>query len=381
MSFSLYVHIPYCQRRCPYCDFNAHAVSPLPEQRYVEALLQEIRQAAAHPAWASEDVATIFFGGGTPSLFSPASFVRILAGVRDCFPLSPEAEITLEANPGTVTEQTLLGFRAAGVNRLSFGAQSFKDRHLGTLGRIHSAAEAEAAVHLARRAGFDTINTDCMFGIPGQSVHDWMEDIRQALSLDPGHISAYNLTYESGTTFQAWRSEGRLVPVPEDDEALMFTQARDALRDGGYEHYEISNYARSGQACRHNLTYWRREPYLGIGAGAHSFCPTPGWGCRWENARPPELYMDLVARQGHAIVTDERPSREQAIGEFLFLGLRLLEGVAAETFAGRFAQPLDEARPALGELVDAGLLEWEKDRIRLTAVGLLRADSVFAALL
>lgn len=381
MSFSLYVHIPYCQRRCPYCDFNAHAIIPWPEDTYTEALLREIHQAAETPTWAGQDVATIFFGGGTPSLFAPASIARILSGVREWFPLSPTPEITLEANPGTITEETLLGFRAAGVNRLSFGVQSFHDSHLRTLGRIHTAAEAEAAIHLARQLGFDAINTDLIYGIPGQSVTHWMADIHRALLLDPGHISTYSLTYESGTTFHEWRSEGRLVPVAEDDEALMFTEARRALREAGYQHYEISNYARPGQACRHNITYWRREPYLGIGAGAHSFASTPGWGRRWATARAPGQYMELIARQGHAITSDEHPSRDQAIAESLFLGLRLLEGVAAETFVRRFALSLEEASPQLGGLVDAGLLEWTDGRIRLTASGLLHADSVFAALL
>jgi oxygen-independent coproporphyrinogen-3 oxidase len=379
--FSLYAHIPYCQRRCPYCDFNAYAPGAWPEDRYTDALLTEIRQASTTAAWAGETVGTIFLGGGTPSLFSPASVGRILAGVTACFAVAADAEVTLEANPGTVRLDTLCGFRAAGVNRVSFGIQSLNDRHLRTLGRIHDAEAARAAVSLARDAGFDAINTDFMFGIPGQSLEDWVADLRTALALDPGHISAYNLTYEEGTAFHAWRAAGRLVPAAEDDEVAMFRETQRALSEAGYVQYEISNYARTDRACRHNITYWRRQPYLGVGAGAHSFASTAPWGHRWSNARPPGLYMDLVDRQGRAVVAEERPSRDEAIGEVLFLGLRLREGIDLGAFADAFGTPLEHARPAVRRFLDDGLLERAGPRLRLTGSGLLHADTVFAALL
>ena len=379
--FSLYVHIPYCQRRCPYCDFNAYAPGAWPEDRYTEALLAEIRQASETAPWSSGEVGTIFFGGGTPSLFAPASIGRILAGIADRFPIATDAEITLEANPGTVRLAALCGFRAAGVNRLSFGIQSLNDRHLRTLGRIHSADEARTAVALAREAGFDAVNTDFMFGIPGQSPEEWAADLRAALALDPGHISAYNLTYEEGTAFHAWRATGRLVPAAEDDEVTMYRETQATLAAAGYEQYEISNYARAGRECRHNITYWRRQPYLGIGAGAHSFAPTLPWGHRWSNARPPGLYMDLVGRQGRARVSEERPTREEAIGELVFLGLRLREGIDLESFAGAFGTTLEDARPALRRFLDDGLLERADVRLRLTGQGLLHADTLFAALM
>ena len=379
--FSLYVHIPYCRQKCPYCDFNSYAGTSWPERRYTEALLGEIRHAAGLGAWSDKGIATIFFGGGTPSLFAPSSIARALAGVRDWFPVAPDAEITLEANPGTVGFDALQGLRAAGVNRLSFGIQSLQEPHLATLGRAHSAEEARAAVELARVTGFDTINTDLMFGIPGQSVEDWHADLAAMIRLAPEHISAYSLTYEEGAPFHEWRAEGLVQPIPEDDEASMFTETARVLRGAGYEHYEISNHALPGKACRHNLTYWRRQPYLGVGAGAHSFASTPPYGHRCANARSPEQYMELVSHQGHAVVMDERPSREQAIGEFFFLGLRLVEGIACDCFTALFGTPPEQARPALGSLAAAGLLESVEARIRLTTEGLLQADSVFAALL
>jgi oxygen-independent coproporphyrinogen-3 oxidase len=379
--FSLYVHIPYCQRRCPYCDFNAYAPGAWPEDRYTDALLTEVREASEAPSWSGQEIGTIFFGGGTPSLFSPASVGRILAQTAACFPIVTDAEVTLEANPGTVTLDALRGFRAAGVNRLSFGIQSLNDRHLVTLGRIHDGAAARAAVSLAREAGFDAINTDFMFGIPGQSLEEWAADLRAALALDPGHISAYNLTYEEGTAFHAWRAAGRIVPAAEDDEVAMYRETHRALSEAGYQQYEISNYARAHRTCRHNITYWRRQPYLGIGAGAHTFAATAPWGHRWSNARPPGLYMDLIERHGRAGVAEERPTRDEAIGELLFLGLRLSEGIDLDAFVDTFGSPLETDRPALRRFLDDGLLERSGSRLRLTGNGMLHADTVFAALM
>jgi oxygen-independent coproporphyrinogen-3 oxidase len=380
--FSLYVHIPYCQRRCPYCDFNAHAPPTWSEERYTATLLHEIHHAARSGTWPrDEEIATIFIGGGTPSLLSPDSIARILSAVRGAFAVTDDAEITMEANPGTVDARSLAGFRATGVNRISFGVQSLNDRHLLTLGRIHDADASRRAVGQARDAGFAAINTDFMFGVPGQSLEEWLVDLGGALALDPGHISAYNLTYEEGTAFHAWRAEGRLVAADEDDEVQMLLGTQRVLGDAGYEQYEISNYARPGRRCRHNVTYWRRQPYLGVGAGAHSFASKPAWGHRWANARPPELYMAMVEGQGHARASEEHPSREEAVGETLFLGLRLLEGIDVAAFAGTFGAAPDAARPALRPLVANGLLEQTTDRLRLTRAGLLHADSVFAALM
>jgi oxygen-independent coproporphyrinogen-3 oxidase len=280
-----------------------------------------------------------------------------------------------------VSLETLRGYRAAGVNRVSFGVQSLNDRHLATLGRIHSAAEAVTAVDLARRAGFEAINTDFIFGVPGQTVAEWEADLHGALALDPGHVSAYSLTYEEGTAFHAWRAAGRLVPAREEDEIDMFRLARALLGGAGYEAYEISNYARPGRACRHNLAYWRRRPYLGVGAGAHSFAATPGYGRRWSAERQPERYMAAVELQGHATAGVEECSREQAMGEFMFLGLRLAAGIAADDFARAFGVPPEAAYAALPGLIAGGHLERTDGRLRLTPAGLLVGDSVFTAFL
>lgn len=380
-TFSLYVHIPYCQQRCPYCDFNAHAVEVVPEQAYTDALLRELDHTASLDVWRGRAVATIFLGGGTPSLFSPVSIARVLEGIAGAFPVRADAEITLEANPGTVRRETLAGFRSAGINRVSFGVQSLDDRHLRTLGRIHDAQTALAAMDDARVAGFGAVNIDLIFGVPGQRLPEWQDDLRQVLARDPGHISAYCLTYEEGTAFHSWRASGRLTPVTEDDEIAMLFATRDALEAAGYEHYEISNYARPGRACRHNLAYWQRQPYLGLGAGAHSFAPIAPWGGRHANVRAPALYMDLVTRRGTAIATTERLAREQAIAEMLFLGLRVLDGMPLGRFADLFGAAAGVARPAVTSMVEAGMLEIVADRLRLTPAGLLQADSVFAALL
>jgi oxygen-independent coproporphyrinogen-3 oxidase len=380
-TFSVYVHIPYCRRRCPYCDFNAHAVENIPEEPYTDAVLRELSHAATLDLWRGRTVATVFLGGGTPSLFSPRSIARLLDGIAAAFPLTSDAEITLEANPGTVRRQTLAGFRSAGVTRVSFGVQSFDDRHLQTLGRIHDGQAALGAVEDARAAGFCAVNVDLIFGVPGQRLLDWRADLRQAVSLDPGHISAYGLTYEEGTFFHAWRERGRLVPVTEDDETAMLLMTRDTLHGAGYEHYEISNYARPGRACRHNLAYWERRPYLGLGAGAHTFAPVAPWGRREANVRSPVLYMDLVTRRGTAVASTEDLTRDQAIAETLFLGLRVLAGVSLERIADLSGLAAGATPPAVTSMVEAGMLEIATGRVRLTPAGLLHADSVFATLL
>ncbi len=377
----LYVHIPYCRVKCPYCDFNVYGGTTWPEERYVGALVLELRHAAHTEPWHGTTIDTIFFGGGTPSLFAPPSIGRVISAARDWFPIDPDVEISLEANPGTIDRDGLERLRLFGVNRLSIGIQSFRDGELAALGRDHSAAAAPAAVELARTVGFDVVATDLMFGIPGQSLADWHGNVRHAIALAPDHISAYGLTYEPDTPYHAWRASGRLRPVAEATEAEMFTDAERLLEHAGYQHYEISNYARPGRQCRHNLTYWRRQAYLGIGAGAHSFAATEPYGTRWENARLPAQYMSAVEQRGHAIAATEELSREHAVAEFLFLGLRLLAGVDARRFVALFGSTPEAARPMIGRLVEEHLLEYVDSSIRLTPTGLLHADSVFAALM
>ncbi len=398
--FSLYLHIPYCHAKCPYCDFNSHAATQWPEAEYTDALIHELDHYAAQPEWQGE-VGTIFFGGGTPSLFAPESIARVLAAVRRIWPLNsgqpadsadptsayrplPTAscpEITLEANPGTITLDKLRGFRDAGINRISFGVQSFNPRHLKTLGRIHDDQEAIAAIHFARAAGFDNINLDLIFAVPGQTLEEWQADLRTAIALAPDHISAYNLTFEEGTAFYTMRAKQQLTQAPEEIEVAMFTRTQDLLGAAGYAHYEISNYAPPGRECRHNLNYWRGGAYLGVGAGAHSFCHIPVPGRRWSDEKSPTGYIQKVNTHGHARVYAEALADSQAQGEFVFLNLRLRDGFEARAFAERFGVDFVSAFPHAAELQRDGLLEANASHWHLSERGLMLADSVFATFL
>ncbi len=377
---ALYVHIPYCHAKCPYCDFNSYAATEWPEEHYADALLAELAAYADMPTWQGTTLATIFFGGGTPSLFRPPTIARLLDGIAARWSVASEAEITLEANPGTVERTRLAGFRGAGVNRLSFGVQSFQPDLLRTLGRIHSADDARAALAAARAAGFDNVNLDLIFAVPGQTRAAWAADVAELVACAPEHVSAYNLTYEPGTPFHAWRGRGELVPLPEDDELWMYEHARAAFARAGYEQYEISNFARPGREARHNCGYWRGVAYLGIGAGAHSYAAAPGWGERWSNERIPERYMAGVAAGG-AVASRETLSFDTAAAEFMFLGLRELRGVDPAAFAARFHTPLETVHPEVGAFRRDGLLVDRGGRLALSERGLLVADSVFATFL
>jgi oxygen-independent coproporphyrinogen-3 oxidase len=404
-GFSLYVHIPYCVAKCPYCDFNSYAATQWPEERYVAALRGELDYYAESPAWKGGEIRTIFFGGGTPSLFAAASIGAILDAAASHWTIAPDAEVTLEANPGTVTLGKLRGMRAAGVDRMSFGVQSFNPKHLQTLGRIHSGDDAVEAVRWARQAGFARLSIDLIYALPHQTLGEWDSDLARACALQPDHLSAYNLTYEEGTAFHQWRLQGKLRQLPEEIEVALFTRTQEALHAAGYRQYEISNYAYPGQACRHNLNYWHSGRYLGVGAGAHSYghpsnettddrrqtvdgesglgqAPAVApLGCRWSNEKTPARYMAAVEAQAHARVTHEVLDARQARGEFVFLGLRCLDGFEADAFHRRFGAPVLQLFPHVGDLRDDGLLECCHGRWCLTPRGLLLADSVFATFL
>lgn len=379
MAFSLYLHIPYCQAKCPYCDFNSHAATTWPEEEYTRALIEEMRRRAEEASFKGNSIATIFFGGGTPSLFQPASIGRILDTAGKTFGIEREAEITLEANPGTVNQDKLSGFRAAGVNRLSFGAQSFNDATLKFLGRIHSADETREAAKMAHRAGFERLNLDLIFAVPGQTREAVLRDIAEAAALEPDHISAYNLTFEEGTVFFTEMRHGKIRPLESDEQADMYASVREELPRRGYPMYEISNYAHPGRECRHNLTYWHNETYLGLGAGAHSFARDGGGGRRWWNERNPARYIALATETGIAETGSETVAPHLAMGEFVFLNLRLREGFASADFSARFDMSFDEAFGArAARLFEGELLENRAGRIRLTERGLELADSIFA---
>ncbi len=360
---ALYVHFPWCVRKCPYCDFNSHPLrGDIPEARYIDALLADLELDLPR-VWGRR-VQTVFFGGGTPSLISPEAIDRLLAGIRARVPLAPDAEITLEANPGTVETGRFSGYRAAGVNRLSIGIQSFDDAQLRTLGRIHGRAEALAAAAAARTAGFDNFNLDLMFGLPGQDTAGALADLRTALALAPAHLSVYQLTLEPNTPFAA-----RPPQLP-DDEAIAAMQ--DALQDelgaNGFRHYEVSAWARSGRESRHNRNYWEFGDYLGIGAGAHAKITTAAGITRLSRRQQPQDYLAHAGTPA-AIAEQRQPTPADAAFEFMLNALRLTDGVPATLFAERTGEPLTTVAPALAQAHERGLLEADPLRLRPTALG------------
>jgi len=319
-SFALYVHVPYCRHVCPYCDFNVVASASPPEAGYVATLAAEMRAWATDETWRGRRLQSLYVGGGTPSLFSPAGVAALLEAATRHFGIEDGAEITLEANPGTVTRASLAGYRAAGVNRLSLGAQSFHPQLLKTLGRDHTASDTHEAVAAARAAGLDNMSLDLIFAVPGETAADWEADLRAAIALAPEHVSTYALTYEAGTPFHTWRASGRLTAVDDDLEATMTEAACTALGTAGYARYEISSWARSGFASRHNQSYWDGSDYLGLGAGAHSFAAGPP-ARRWANVRPPEAYRTAIATTGSAIAEEDCLSSAQAETDAAITGL------------------------------------------------------------
>jgi oxygen-independent coproporphyrinogen-3 oxidase len=359
---SLYIHLPWCVRKCPYCDFNSHAAQSLPETAYIDALLADLERAL--PDIWGRRVHSVFFGGGTPSLFSAEGIDRILGGVRTLAQLVPGAEITLEANPGTVESARFKGFREAGVTRVSLGIQSFEARHLQALGRIHDDAEARRAAELAA-THFDTFNLDLMFALPGQTLAEALADIDTALGFKPPHLSAYHLTLEPNTPF------GHSAPphLPDDDLAADMQQAIEArLTESGMQHYETSAYARPHHASRHNLNYWQFGDYLGIGAGAHSKLSFHDRIVRQMRVKHPQQYMDAVKRGVH--IADTRTlTRNDLPFEFMMNALRLGAGVPAGLFEERTGLPLTVCAAELEAARVSGLLEPDTARLRPTLQG------------
>lgn len=361
---SLYIHIPWCVRKCPYCDFNSHqARESLDAERYIDTLLADLSQDLK---WvADRPLQTIFIGGGTPSLFSPASIRRLLAGVKARIAWTGQIEITLEANPGTLEADNFAGYRDAGVNRLSIGVQSFNPDCLHALGRIHGPDEAVRALKLAKQAGFDHINLDLMFGLPGQSLEIAKQDVSTALELDPGHISYYQLTLEPNTPFH------HAPPDLPHEEAIwrMQEQGQRLLQHAGYRQYEISAFARKGQRCRHNLNYWTFGDYLGIGAGAHAKLTQASDSIqRTSKWRHPEDYLKKTA-DGCAIQGVRSLTEADRILEFMMNLLRLRDGFDMTLFTERTGLPPSSLDPALATALSKGLLETRADRISATPLG------------
>ena len=363
---ALYVHIPWCVRKCPYCDFNSHERDePLPEHDYVSKLISDL-EALLPQVWGRRLV-SVFIGGGTPSLFSPGAIDELLSGVRARMVLEPGAEITLEGNPGTVEAARFRGFRDAGVNRISLGVQSFDDAMLAALGRIHSAAEARRAVVTAL-AAFDNVNIDLMYGLPRQTLEAARADIREALACGVPHISAYQLTIEPNTVFYR-----RPPPLPEHDMcADMQLAVEEALGTAGYEHYETSAFARPGHRCRHNLNYWEFGDYLGIGAGAHGKVSFPDRVTRHERIKQPRDYLSSTMAREFTVPPAELPF------EFMLNALRLVDGFPLALFQERTGLPLSAVIQQLEEGERRGLLQRDWQRVRPTERGRLFLNELLA---
>ncbi|OOV90352.1 radical SAM family heme chaperone HemW [Pseudomonas sp. MF4836] len=361
---ALYIHIPWCVRKCPYCDFNSHTASPvLPEEEYVDALLADLDQ-DLHAVYGRE-LSSIFFGGGTPSLFSAEALGRLLKGVEQRIRFAADIEITLEANPGTFEQDKFIAYRALGINRLSIGIQSFQEAKLKALGRIHNGAEAIRAADMARLAGFNNFNLDLMHGLPDQSLDDALGDLRQAIAMQPTHLSWYQLTLEPNTVF--WNQPPVL---PEDDTLWDIQEAGQALlAEHGYAQYEVSAYAQPGRAARHNLNYWSFGDFIGIGAGAHGKLSHPdGRIVRTWKTRLPKDYLN-PAKQFKA--GDKLLANEELPFEFLMNALRLTQGVDAALYAQRTGLSLESLADARRQAEQSGLLQVEPSRLAATARGQL----------
>ncbi len=377
--FSLYIHIPYCISKCPYCDFNSHVVADIPEQVYTDSLLGELEFYGEQADWRGRLVQSIFFGGGTPSTFRPESIGKLLARVAATFPINADCEITLEANPGTVDSDKFFGYRDAGVNRISVGVQSFQPRLLKFLGRVHSADEAKQALRVVKQARFDNFSFDLIYANPGQTLKELADDLDTALEFKPPHLSAYNLTFEEGTPFHHEYRAGRMKSLGEEEEIAMAELVETKLSAAGLKRYEISNYARPRWHSRHNVNYWRSGDYLGLGAGAHSYSKDRDvvTGRRWSNEKSPAKYMEQVNQHRHAVIERENIDSEKAAAEFMFLGLRITEGISVEKFRRRFGKTPVDFYPQIGSWIDGRILKEQAGFLHFTPQGLMVANSIF----
>ena len=359
---ALYIHWPWCVRKCPYCDFNSHeSKEPIPEQAYVDALRADLEQSL--PLIWGRKIHTVFIGGGTPSLMSAAGLDRLMSDIRTLLPLDLDAEITMEANPGTFEAEKFKSFRASGINRLSIGIQSFNSRHLQALGRIHDAEEAIRAVGIAQ-ANFDNFNLDLMYALPGQTLAEAQADIDMALSFSPPHLSLYHLTMEPNTVFAKYPPE---LPG-DDDTADIQDMIAERTAAAGYEHYEVSAYAKPGHRARHNLNYWQFGDYLGIGAGAHSKLSFPHRVLRQARYKQPASFME-AAGKGNAVAEEHELARADLGFEFMLNTLRLTEGFDPNLFGERTGMPINAIEKALNAAEAKGLIYRDFRVIRPTELG------------
>jgi len=393
-SIALYIHIPFCETKCPYCDFNTYSqIEPL-MSGYVVALIREIElwgDLLNHPT-----VRTVFFGGGTPSYLPSQDISQIMQSANSAFKIETEAEVTLESNPGDFTSDKLTKYLESGINRLSIGVQTFDDQLLGVLGRRHTAQDAMDAYRMARDAGFDNISIDLMYGLPDQTLEGWKSTLKKALELQPPHISMYCLTLEEGTPLEAWVRLGKMSDPDPDLAADMYEATKDTMRDAGYRHYEISNWALEGLESRHNLIYWRTEPYIGVGPGAHSYLGDT----RFANLKQPREYISRLTNAAGGksdldnanlddlkmiidlvpiVDTTEHIDRRLAMAETLMMGLRLDDGISIPDFNARFNQtPTEAYESIIADLTNLGLLKTSNDRLLLTPRGRILGNEVFS---
>ena len=376
-TISLYIHIPLCVKTCAYCDFASFAGRMAHRDRYVQAVCREIRAQAAF--FGQRRIGTIFFGGGTPTLLSGAQIQMIMDTVHACFDLATDAEISMEGNPGTLTMENLCGYRAAGVNRLSLGVQSMDDGLLKSIGRIHTAKEAEAAVRMAREAGFENINMDLMYGLPGQTAAQWKDTLQKAIDLAPDHLSCYSLILEEGTQLFDSVNDGTCAPLP-DEETMekMDALTLEKTREAGYAQYEVSNFARDGKMCRHNIVYWECLPYLGVGLNAHSDLD----GRRFYNPADWEDYLAMAESGDTAREAEGSGTLDERMFERMMMGLRQTRGVDAARFEKDFGRSVGDVWPkTIADMTRRQLIDSNKERIRLTERGMQVMNGVLVNLM
>lgn len=383
-ELEIYIHIPFCVRKCAYCDFLSGPAAPEEQKAYVRALIKEIRTAACYSS--RYEVTTIFFGGGTPSLLAGEQLDEIMRTIKESFPIREDAEITMEMNPGTANREKLKAYRQAGINRLSIGLQSANNQELKILGRIHTFETFLETYQMAREEGFDNINVDLMSALPGQTETSYEETVQKVLTLAPEHISSYSLIIEEGTPFFEWYGKGETGNMPElpdeDTERCMYRRTKELLEEAGYYRYEVSNYALPGKECRHNIGYWERKDYLGFGIGAASLLEEN----RFSNVRDRSVYVQALEQyEGEevfaAIRTEKEVlSKEDQMSETMILGLRMMKGIAKDEFHKRFGKAMDEVYgDVLKKYIDWNLLELTQDnRVRFTEQGISVSNIVLA---
>jgi len=369
MNLGLYIHIPYCLHKCGYCDFNSHPENQEESIYYVDALTQELRSYSPK----KYNVTSVFLGGGTPTILLPLQLKHILKTAQQVFNFKTDCEITIEANPATIKLQNLQEIRETGYNRISIGVQSFDQKELQLLERVHSEKEIHSTIHRARSANFKNLSMDLIFALPDQTTEKWHSNLKQAIAKKPEHLSTYNLTIEPETAFFKLNQKGKITLPNEDTQLEMFDTTIRILKDAGYQHYEISNFSKPGMESQHNINYWNNGEYIGIGAGASSYLN----GERFKNTKLPSKYIREIKVNKSAIETREKLEPINAMGETLMLGLRLLKGVSIDAFERRFQVSFDKLYgKTLDQLFHKELITYNQNRIALSKKGLFLADSV-----